>query len=95
MITRVVVENRRSCCSFRSVGLEVFVKDGHDVEKSCGVFTTDEETYNMTCNSLGNVVEIFKKYNAATYDAYDFLINLVEMYVYGHRLLERTYVNNM
>ena len=65
------------------MGLEVFVKDGNDIVKSCGVFTTNKETYNMNCNSQGNVVEIFKKYNAATYQAYDFLINLAEVYVYG------------
>ena len=90
MITRVVVENRRHCCYDRAVGMEVFVKDGNDIVKSCGVFTTQEETYNMTCNAQGDVVEIFKKYNASTYVAYDFMINIAEVYVYGHRFLQGT-----
>ena len=79
--------NRSDCCGSRTVGLEIFVKDGDDIVKSCGVLTTDEETYNMNCNSQGNVVEIFAKYNASTYHPTEFLINLAEMYVYGHRLL--------
>ena len=87
MITRVLVVNRLDCCGSRALGLEVYVKDGNDIVRSCGVFATDEEAYNMNCNSQGNVVEIFKKYNAATYHPTEFLINLAEMYVYGHRLL--------
>ena len=81
-ILSIVVENRRSCCSSRAVTMEVRIKDSDRLVRSCGKIMAVRETYHITCDAIGDTVELTKPFT----DSEESLINIAEIYVYGIKL---------
>ena len=62
--------------------MEVRIKDDDRLVRSCGKIMAEHETYHITCDAMGDTVELTKPFT----DSEESLINIAEIYVYGIKL---------